>query len=356
MKKLISILIAVFMLTALCACGGGSGTENSATYDVGEMQFTLDNTFALDKENNAEKASYAENDVYAYKNFTGNDFDLSVKAVLTSYDNASIDKYIDEMLDITITSKDFQDVSVGEVTGKIGTYTDNGSDKCVVYALKDGFCYSFEASIKSNKEAASEALKTICQTATYDSSLVGTQTVTCGDLTYEISKKYAALEFDEVLTSYDEKWFATAGDSYMELGSLYFIDWENGYDLSSMAYSLTSELENSAQVSEEGTLGTYEYITGKDAAGYNHIITLFKYEDKTYCFNLFSKNEMAIKDIKPIIDSIKSTVPASGTDITDSSDATYSTDATDVSDVTDVTDTTDMTDVTDATDNTGLTE
>lgn len=345
MKKLISTLIVLFMLTALCACGGSSDNEKPEKYNVGEMQFALSNDYnlTLDNESNAEKASYKENEVYANKDFSGNIFDLSVKAALTSYDNTSIDKYIDEMLDITLASNQFEDITVGDVTGKMGTYTDDSGEICVVYALKDGFFYSLEAKIKSDNKSAAEALKAICQTVTYDPALVGTQTVTCGDLTYEISKKYAALEFEEVTTSYDEQWFATADTSYMELGSLYFIDWENGYDLASMAYNLTTTLENSTQTSEEGTLGTYEYITGKDASGYNHIIAMFKYEDKSYCFNLFSKNQMTAENIKPILDSIKVNEIPTETDATEVIDMTDTIVPTDAADVVAPTDTSDST-------------
>ncbi|MDO4485242.1 MAG: hypothetical protein Q4C46_01470 [Bacillota bacterium] len=305
MRKIISILLTLSMVLALCACGGSSGTD-TAEYSVGEMKFSLSGDFTLDKETNSNKVC-KENELYASKVFTGRSFDLKVTASLAAYDNSSLDKYMEEESDITADSESLEDVKLGKINGKLGSFTDNSKTYYVMYALNDGFYYCFEAEPKAGNASVNDELKAIAETVSFDSSLIGEYSVTCGDLEYKISQRYAVLDFEKVDTSYDEHWFATAGDSYTELGSLYFTDWENGYDLYSAAYALAYELKDSQQTSEEETLGTYTYITGTDASGYNHIIAMFKYNDKTYCFNMFSKKEMTKDDIKPVLDSIKVT-------------------------------------------------
>lgn len=319
MKRLISILSVAFMLTALCACGGSTETE-IAEYSVGEMVFTTESGLTVDKESGVIDTACKENALYAYKTFTGNSYSLEVKAYLAAYDNASLDKYIDEAAEIQPDTDTLEDIKLGESDGKIGTATTDNKTICVMYTLHNGLFYTFEADYSTNEEIAEEALRQIASTVKYDPSLIGEYSVTCGDLEYRISQKYALLDFDSVETSHDEQWFATADESYTELGSLYFTDWENGYDLYSAAYSLAYELQNSEQSSEEGALGTYTYITGTDAAGYNHIIALFSYNDKTYCFNLFSNKEMTKDDIKPVLDTIKTTDTDSSSDASSASE------------------------------------
>ena len=314
MKKLISILSVVFMLTALCACEGNDAAE-PAEYSIGEMLFTVENELSIEKESGVSDTMSKENTLYAYKTFTGNNYSLEVKAYLAAYDNSSLDKYMDEIAEIQPDTSTLEDIRLGESDGRIGISTSDDKPTCVMYTLHDGFFYSFEATYKADEQTAKEALRQIASTVKYDPSLIGEYSVTCGDLEYRISQKYALLDFDSVETSHDEQWFATADESYTELGSLYFTDWENGYDLYSAAYSLAYELQNSEQSSEEGALGTYTYITGTDAAGYNHIIALFSYNDKTYCFNLFSNKEMTKDDIKPVLDTIKTTDTDSSSDI-----------------------------------------
>lgn len=322
MKRLISILSVAFMLTALCACGGNTETE-TAEYSVGEMVFTTESRLTVDKESGVIDTACKENALYAYKTFTGNSYSLEVKAYLAAYDNSSLDKYVDEVAEIQPDTNTLEDIKLGESTGKIGVSTAGEKPVCVMYTLHDGFFYSFEATYKVDEQTAKEALRQIASTVKYDPSLIGEYSVTCGDLEYRISQKYALLDFDAVETSYDEQWFATADESYTELGSLYFTDWENGYDLYSAAYSLAYELQGSEQSSEEGALGTYTYITGADAAGYNHIIALFSYNDKTYCFNLFSSKEMTKDDIKPVLDTIKTTDTDSSSDDASSASEVY---------------------------------
>lgn len=319
MKRLISILSVAFMLTALCACGGNTETETSE-YSVGEMVFTTESGLTVDKESGVIDTACKENALFAYKTFTGNSYSLEVKAYLAAYDNSSLDKYVDEVAEIQPDTNTLEDIRLGESDGKIGISTSDDKPTYVMYTLHDGFFYSFEATYKADEQTAKEALRQIASTVKYDPSLIGEYSVTCGDLEYRISQKYALLDFDAVETSYDEQWFATADESYTELGSLYFTDWENGYDLYSAAYSLAYELQDSEQISEEGALGTYTYITGADAAGYNHIIALFKYNDKTYCFNLFSKKEMTKDDIKPVLDTIKTTDTDSSSDASSASE------------------------------------
>ena len=313
MKKLISILSAVFILAALCSCGGSTGTQ-TAEYNVGEMLFTTENELSVDKESGIIDTACKENGLYAYKTFTGNDYSLEVKAYLAAYDNSSLEKYMDEVAEIQPDASTLEDIRLGESNGKIGTSTSDDKPACVMYTLHNGIFYSFEATYKADEQTAKEALRQIASTVKYDPSLIGEYSVTCGDLEYRISQKYALLDFDAVETSYDEQWFATADESYTELGSLYFTDWENGYDVNGIAYLLTTELQDSEQTSEDGPLGTYTYITGKDAAGYNHIIVLFKYNDKSYCFNLFSNKEMSKDDIRPVLDTIKATDADSSAD------------------------------------------
>ena len=313
MKRLISILSVAFMLTALCACGGNTETETSE-YSVGEMVFTTESGLTVDKESGVIDTACKENALFAYS------YSLEVKAYLAAYDNSSLDKYVDEVAEIQPDTNTLEDIRLGESDGKIGISTSDDKPTYVMYTLHDGFFYSFEATYKADEQTAKEALRQIASTVKYDPSLIGEYSVTCGDLEYRISQKYALLDFDAVETSYDEQWFATADESYTELGSLYFTDWENGYDLYSAAYSLAYELQDSEQISEEGALGTYTYITGADAAGYNHIIALFKYNDKTYCFNLFSKKEMTKDDIKPVLDTIKTTDTDSSSDASSASE------------------------------------
>ncbi|MGN0703817.1 MAG: hypothetical protein ACI4LD_04580 [Lentihominibacter sp.] len=313
MKKLISILSVVFILTALCACEGNDAAE-PAEYSIGEMLFTVESGLSIDKESGTADTMCKENTLYAYKTFTGNSYSLEVRAYLAAYDNSSLDRYVDEVAEIQPDTSTLEDIRLGESNGKIGTSTADDKTVCVMYTLHNGFFYSFEAAYNTNEQTVREALQQIASTVKYDPSLIGEYSVTCGDLEYSISQKYALLDSETVETSYDEQWFATAGDSYTELGSLYFTDWENGYDVNGIAYLLTTELQDYEQTSEDGPLGTYTYITGKDAAGYNHIIVLFKYNDKSYCFNLFSNKEMSKDDIRPVLDTIKATDADSSSD------------------------------------------